>query len=856
MKKLILAASALVAAVLASPGDAEAQRRVLVYGPGGRRAIDDLVTNVASVNSGPTRGEFTFATDAMWRSMTTSQFAAYNAIWIDGGSCTSDTSIMNAANDTRLTWSAAITGHFEIIGSDSDLHIGPSRKFNTNSYHYVTSGAGTGLFMSTSCLYAGAAANTPVPWLQGIGDFRVTGDGCTDGQLLEPTGATHPVHIGISPPTSTIVMPGDLAWGCFTHSHFNQHPPSFQRVYSIGSLGPGRGVVIVNDRGGCVIDADCLPGQFCNRDPAGGDPTCRTTRGNGAACTTGTECTSGICTEGVCCNATCSGQCESCRNAGNVGLCTATTGAPVGTRPACVNAGTTCGGACNGSNRTECTYPATTTQCVAATCTGGVATSAAFCDGRGACGTPRRTDCNPYVCGPTACLTRCTADTDCATGLRCADGVCVTRIPAGMGCTTGAQCASGSCVDGVCCNTACNGQCEACDVPGSLGTCTAVTGAPHGVRRACGGSGVCAGTCDGSTRATCTFPNDQTMCGMPSCTAGVQTSVATCDGRGTCLPPSMRDCGRYACGPSACRTSCDTDVECAAGSYCREGMCVVRQPNGGACTTTSQCASGNCVDGVCCNTACDGQCEACDNSGSVGTCSPTMGAPHGSRPACAGMGACAGTCDGTSRANCGYPGSSTECRAASCAEGQATNRGTCDGMGNCGMATVTNCAPYTCNGAECRSACASNMECSSGFRCEMGRCVPAGTLGSPCTRNDQCGMGVCSGGVCCNVACEGACQSCVLPGRAGTCTPLPANTQIADAGQVCVCDGVQGTCRAQPDAGPVDASNPMDVGIVNVGYQGAGCGCSAPGTTSNRSALGLAVAALAILGARRRRRSA
>ena len=856
-KRLFIFFAALMAMALA-PTVAHAQRRVLVYGPGGTRAIDDLRANVPSVMTGPTRGEFTIATAAMWSSLTTADFASYNAIWIDGGSCTSDQTIMNTATTTRLTWSAAITGHFEIIGSDSDLHIGPSRKFLTNSYHYVTSGSGTGLFLSTSCLYAGAAMDTAVPWLQGIGDFRVTGDGCRDGVMLEPASASHPVHIGIAPPTSTInIAGGDLNWGCFTHSHFNRHPPSFQRVYSITMLGPGQGVVIVNDRGGCVIDADCLPGQFCNRDPAGGDPTCRTTRGNGRECTADSECTSGVCTEGVCCNARCPGQCESCRNPGSVGLCSPTTGAPISPRTACTNFGTTCGGACDGTNRTECTYPNTMTVCSAASCTAGVATSAAFCDGRGACGTPRRTECNPFICGATACLTGCTTDADCASGFFCNAGTCAARIPAGRACRTTAECTSGFCVDGVCCNTACNGQCEACDNPDSLGMCSPVRGMPHGGRRACGGDGACAGTCDGTLRTACTFPNDQTQCGMPSCASGRETQAATCDGRGTCSPARTRDCGLFACGPAACRTTCDTDVECVDGAFCREGMCVGRLPNGMSCTTANQCLSGNCVDGVCCNTACNGQCEACDSTGSAGTCTPTMGAPHGTRPACAGMAPCAGTCDGTSRTNCAYPGSSTECRAASCADGTANSRATCDGNGGCGVPTATMCRPYTCDGTACRSSCTSASDCIDGFRCEMGRCVPRGNLGTPCTSDAQCTMGaVCANGVCCNRACNGACESCALPASAGTCTPLPVGTQVADAGTVglCVCTGTTGTCRAQPDASVPDAAT-MDAATNPLIYHGGGCGCSAPGRTGGRATLGLfAVAVAAVLAGRRRRR--
>lgn len=166
MKKQFLAMGALLAAAALSADDASAQRRVLVFGPGGQAAINDLRANVPAVrDAGPTQGQFTIATEAMWRAMTTAQFAAYNAIWIDGGACATPadrgTSMFQAVTDTRGTWSAAITGHFEIIGSDSDFHIGPSRKFLTNSYHYVTSGAGTGLFVSTSCLFYTAPADTP-----------------------------------------------------------------------------------------------------------------------------------------------------------------------------------------------------------------------------------------------------------------------------------------------------------------------------------------------------------------------------------------------------------------------------------------------------------------------------------------------------------------------------------------------------------------------------------------------------------------------------------------------------------------------------------------------------------------------
>jgi hypothetical protein len=49
------------------------------------------------------------------------------------------------------------------------------------------------------------------------------------------------------------------------------------------------------------------------------------------------------------------------------------------------------------------------------------------------------------------------------------------------------------------------------------------------------------------------------------------------------------------------------------------------KPNGADCTDPSPCASGFCVDGVCCNTACDDPLERCD--GRVpGTCT-SLAAP-------------------------------------------------------------------------------------------------------------------------------------------------------------------------------------------------------------------------------------
>ncbi|MBK9259567.1 MAG: hypothetical protein IPM54_06975 [Polyangiaceae bacterium] len=44
------------------------------------------------------------------------------------------------------------------------------------------------------------------------------------------------------------------------------------------------------------------------------------------------------------------------------------------------------------------------------------------------------------------------------------------------------------------------------------------------------------------------------------------------------------------------------------------------QANGSACGTANECASGFCIDGVCCSTACLDRCKECDVIGVVGTC--------------------------------------------------------------------------------------------------------------------------------------------------------------------------------------------------------------------------------------------
>jgi MYXO-CTERM domain-containing protein len=153
----------------------------------------------------------------------------------------------------------------------------------------------------------------------------------------------------------------------------------------------------------------------------------------------------------------------------------------------------------------------------------------------------------------------------------------------GVTCTRADECATGHCVDGTCCDLACGGQCEACDVKGSEGTCTPVVGKPHTPRSTCDSKADndCAkAQCDGKARDKCNgFVNAGTVsCGVDSCTTDKRfQKKGTCDGAGGCARPDPKPCTPYVCdatAPSGCKTACVTDADCAESFKCDAGVCV------------------------------------------------------------------------------------------------------------------------------------------------------------------------------------------------------------------------------------------------------------------------------------------
>jgi hypothetical protein len=117
---------------------------------------------------------------------------------------------------------------------------------------------------------------------------------------------------------------------------------------------------------------------------------------------------------------------------------------------------------------------------------------------------------------------------------------------------------------------------------------------------------------------------------------------------------------------------------------------VARSKNGTACSSASACASGFCVDGVCCENACDGTCVSCNQAGRAGKCSVYAQGSDPQRTECTfGLGACHATCNGAGA--CDYPRAGTPC---------GNGCQSCDGNGMCVDAPdASSCAAGGAGGA-------------------------------------------------------------------------------------------------------------------------------------------------------------
>lgn len=143
-------------------------------------------------------------------------------------------------------------------------------------------------------------------------------------------------------------------------------------------------------------------------------------------------------------------------------------------------------------------------------------------------------------------------------------------------------------------------------------------------------------------------------------------------------------------------------------------------------------------------------------------------------------------------------------------------------------------------------------------------------LGSTCAANDDCETGFCVDGVCCESACNGACQTCAAPGQEGLCgaeaasTPEPlcgvyvcgegsacksacASTADCAVGHACNAEGVCVPAPKSPDDGPSD-----DGGADGQGKGEDDDGCTI-GVASSSGVVGWIAAITALVWMQRRR---
>jgi hypothetical protein len=615
---------------------------------------------------------------------------------------------------------------------------------------------------------------------------------------------------GCSPASASSCASGNCVDGVCCAQTAAQCAGTCKACNVAGSLGTCSNVPAGQGDDTCPSDQACDPNQQCKAIV-------------GHACGSFADCASGHCADGVCCNTDCNDTCKACNLTGTSGTCTVIpTGIEdPGTCSSDANQPRFCDGSgvcTNGAkpNGKPCTAAG---QCTSTFCVDGTCCSSNCANTCYSCGLPGTLgSCYPIPAGQPdhSATTTCDGTSQYCTG----SGTCgMNKKVNGLPCGAASECGSGYCVDGTCCNSSCTGLCQACNVPGSLGSCVNVpagTQDPNSTPSTCVGSQYCdgSGVCQSGLKANGTTCAMDTECGSAHCADGV-----CCDSgcTGTCtacnLPGSKGSCVSVGAGMTDPNGSpaCTSPNYCNADRSCTSG----KRANGSACGSASECASGNCVDKVCCDSACAGTCQTC----STGTCGlvPAGMDPRGN---CKGtLAACGGTCDG--QGACAFAPQGKSCRTTGCQPdlGLITNSGTCDGAGNCPVDPTTDCHGFGCftdsNGAAmCKTDCSTDPDCAIRRYCDVvaadagapdgggpSSCPSQFALGHACTRNPQCLSGTCAiptggtVGTCCNTDCS-KCGSC---DATGTCVPFAAGTDpngdcmdsASDPTHVCggKCDG-------------------------------------------------------------------
>jgi len=360
-------------------------------------------------------------------------------------------------------------------------------------------------------------------------------------------------------------------------------------------------------------------------------------------------------------------------------------------------------------------------------------------------------------------------------------------------------------------------------------------------------SGELGGTCAG--QSCCVFGSSWPAgdaATQPQCPLGVEdiggdgvrlgevwTGVCTHDGNcAGCTVDAQCDDGNP-CSIDACVLDvCAHDIVTEIGTACTTAGSLIA--NDGACTPVgnaivckpklgatcdallggSDCASGHCVDSVCCESACDGVCAQCGGDGKCNVM-PADDAACGiidcdlldnlpcrnysdiTSNRCASFGSCktantTGTCTSYTDATAGTECGARYCAAfvwmrQSCASGSCSGSATvadcndgltcttdsCDSAAGCGHTNnAADCGICSiCSGGGCVFDASQTIDCATNYTCySAGFCRKANL--QPCTASSDCASDICLLTTC---LWEGATASAACQNPAATCAPTPEN---------------------------------------------------------------------------------
>jgi hypothetical protein len=349
--------------------------------------------------------------------------------------------------------------------------------------------------------------------------------------------------------------------------------------------------------------------------------------------------------------------------------------------------------------------------------------------------------------------------------------------------------------------------------------------------------------------AGCLAPDND--CGLYYCGVGGGGAAGAAGTAGTGTPGGT--------GGTGSTEKCSKDTPCDNGAVC----------NDGGEDQDDYCKSNFCADGVCCDKACEGTCEACTmalTGQATGTCAPIpTGDPEdecatGDGSECANTGECDGATAACALVSCTLLNAeTTRCEAGKCAvETCMAGFGDCDmvadngceldvstDIGNCGTCGVV-CAPANATG-KCENSMCLIETCNAGAEdCDADQATGCEALLDTDVNNcGKCGRACSAANVAsrsclagrCDSTCDVGYANCAQPDAATDddgCEKPGSDTHCGGCNNQCYLQGTSGgfvcqlgtTCACTTDAQCNKAGNPM-------GTCGPTGECICGGTTCN-----------------------